>query len=76
MVYICRKDFSIQNCDVKEGELVDIKFGHQDGQIYCYYITHESKEHKIYKVNVNVLNFFDNLVKWRNSQIDKIIIND
>lgn len=72
MIYICRKDFSKDNCDIKEGEQVDMKFGHEDnGDIYCYYITHKDKEHVIY--DNNVLKYFDNLAKWRNSQIEKMI---
>ena len=71
MIYICKKDFSTDNCAVKEGEQVDMKFGHEDSGIYCYYITHKGKEHVIY--GNNVLKYFDNLAKWRNSQIEKII---
>ena len=71
MVYICTKDFDKDRLSVKKGEIVNMKFGHEDERIHCYYITHKGEEHIFY--NDKILEYFTNLVKWRNLQIEKII---
>jgi len=72
MLYICIKDFKENNLDIKKSEKVDVKFGHDEGNIYCVYITYKGVEHRI-NIDNKFLIYFKNLSKWRSEQIENLL---